>query len=189
MVSCSRSKSSRSSRPSSEGSSSLLSARYSCVIRRLLSGVIVITSQRSTPIIFPTSVTVACRKWSRFMTEKVSEPMRLRIASRASCILSLRSTDRGSLISLPCDCQGQAFAAVGITYLDFDRSARWKNIAGYFREERRAVVAPWLSMVGHTADNYRDVRLHVRAVYDQLAILCFVAVLGEDWLTNGYLCR
>src|SRR6202008_4180772 len=105
---------------------------------------------------------------------------------RASCILSLRSSDRGSLISLPCNCQGLAFAAVGITYLDFDRSARWKNIAGHFREDRRAVVAPRLSMVGDTADDYRDAGLHALAVHDQLAILCLVTVLRQGWLAGGY---
>src|SRR6266487_2550029 len=60
------------------------------------------------------------------MTENVSEPMRLRIASRASCILSLRSIESVSLIYLPCECYWQALAAVGIAQFYLDRRA-WRE--------------------------------------------------------------
>src|SRR5690349_10019258 len=55
-------------------------------------------SHRSTSIILPTSLTVACKKWFGSITEKIVEPTRLRIASRASYSLSLRSNERVSVL-------------------------------------------------------------------------------------------
>src|SRR6266849_8560520 len=60
------------------------------------------------------------------MTENVSEPMRWRIASRASCILSLRSSESVSLIYLPCECYDLALAAVGIAQFYLNRRA-WRE--------------------------------------------------------------
>src|SRR5882724_1366583 len=62
------------------------------------------------------------------MTENVSEPMRLRIASRASCILSLRSSESVSLIYLPCECYDLALTAVGIAQFYLDRRP-WRERA------------------------------------------------------------
>jgi hypothetical protein len=41
---------------------------------------------------------VACKKWFGSITEKIVDPTRLRIASRASYILSLRSMERVSVL-------------------------------------------------------------------------------------------
>src|SRR5258706_4401987 len=62
------------------------------------------------------------------MTENVSEPMRLRIASRASCILSLRSSESVPFIYLPCECYDLALTAVGIAQFYLDRRA-WRECA------------------------------------------------------------
>src|SRR5260370_39006957 len=82
------------------------------------------------------------------MTEKVSEPMRLRIASRASCISSLRSSERFSLICLPSYRQGLALATVRIAQFDPHRRARWECGLGNNRKPCRAVLAPRLGCEG-----------------------------------------
>src|SRR6185503_15140229 len=170
MLSCRRSRSTRASWPTSAGRSSA-SARYSWVMRKRFSAVSVITSQRSTPIILPTSVTVACRKWSRLMTEKVSEPMRLRIASRASCILSLRSSERVSLIFLPCECYGGALAAVGIANFDSHRSVCGKFAFGNARLETCSIAALWITRVEAASHHYHHALLHTGAGHRQFFLV------------------
>src|SRR6185503_16636883 len=178
MLSCRRSRSTRASWPTSAGRSSA-SARYSWVMRKRFSAVSVITSQRSTPIILPTSVTVACKKWSTLMTEKVSEPMRLRIASRASCISSLRSSESVSLIYLPCESQRIAFTAVRIAHFDFDGCSGWYRSLWDAGQKCGAVIAARLGGIGDLSYDHLHSLLHGRAVDDELLILRLVGELCQ----------
>src|SRR4030095_4752710 len=69
-------------------------ARHSWLIRNSLAGVRWITAQRSTLIWRPRSETITFRTRSRLIVVGNVIARRLIIASRASCILILRSNDR-----------------------------------------------------------------------------------------------
>src|SRR5436189_136387 len=97
------------------------------------------------------------------MTEKVSEPMRLRMASRASCISSLRSSESVSLISLPCEYENLALAAVRITHLYLDGLAGGKRVFWHARKEDSPVVAARLGAISGLAYDHLYTLLHAGA--------------------------
>src|SRR2546421_10501322 len=72
----------------------LSDARHSWLMLISPSGVSLIMSQRSTSIICPNSATITCRNESRFIEVGRSDARRSMMVSRASCSLSLRSSER-----------------------------------------------------------------------------------------------
>src|SRR5436190_9323299 len=108
------------------------------------------------------------------MTEKVSEPMRLRMASRASCISSLRSSESVSVISLPCEYDDLALGAVRITDLYFDGYAGRKCVLWHAREKRGAVVATRLGGIGSFSYDHLYTLLHAGPVDNEFLVLSLV---------------
>src|SRR4030095_997052 len=113
------------------------------------------------------------------MTEKVSEPMRLRIASRASCISSLRSSESVSLIYLPCECKDIAFTAVRITDFDLDGCSGWNRSLGHARQKRGPVIAARLGGIRIPAYDQLHALLHGRAVDNELLVFSLVRELSQ----------
>src|SRR5512143_576370 len=109
------------------------------------------------------------------MTEKVSEPIRLRIASRASCILSLRSSEKVSLIGLPCECYGGAFAAVRIAQLDQDRRALLECVDGHPCQAGGPIVALQFAGIWRLSHHHRHAFLHSKSIYEELFFLFLVS--------------
>src|SRR5258705_8163801 len=105
--------------------------------------------------------------------------MRLRMASRASCISSLRSSDSVSVIFLPCDPQDLALTAVGITHPYRDWCAGWNRSLGDPRQKRGPVFAARLGGKGGRAYDQLYSLLHPRAVDNELLVLGFIGELCE----------
>src|SRR5687767_1126499 len=108
------------------------------------------------------------------MTEKVSEPMRLRIASRASCISSLRSRESVSFICLPCEHEDLALTAVRITQLYLDWCAGWDRSLGDARQKRCSVIAARLGAICGLAYNDLHALLHAGAVDNELLVFSLI---------------